>query len=259
MTNLLSQGEKDFIIEDSKNPDYKKDNLIFHGFRKTDVMQVSPSTGLILFFGDENTGFKHFHERHSNTSLKPFWNEKKKLDVPSKFSNWIIPFFHYLKIADEVFKSENLNLEKNTSKNNFDLYIGECRICGEVQKYRLLLYKETTIIHNLYPETNISNLKLNTSSYARGAVSFEYDFDNCKTSLTIPYKNSSNEIIFEIVIIFLEYDNEKIVLIRKYDNGVIIKEKQIEKSKFDHSTNPIQLFSNQYADLSKYESKFGKL
>lgn len=259
MQQLLSKEEIEFIINDSKNPIYKIDNLFHPSFNKTHIIQVSKTKDLILFYGNQSTGFLHLHERHSNLSIKPFWKETRKLEIPSKFNSDIIPFFHYMKIAEEIFNNENLNIIKNTNVDNFDLYIGESSIIGEEEKYRLLLYKNTKIIHTLYPESKLHNLKLNTSSYARGTVSLSSNLDNSETVLKIPYKNRDNKIVYEILIRYKEVQNDKLVMIRKYENGQIISEKEIERSKFTYNLNTILLLSKQFENFKDYESKFGKL
>jgi hypothetical protein len=259
MQQLLSKEEIEFIINDSKNRDYKIENLFHPSFHKTDIMKVSKASELILFYGNESTGFLHLHERHSNVSLKPFWKGNNKLETPSKFHNNIIPFFHYVNVAEEVFNDENLNISQNTNVENFDLYIGESSVTGATEKYRLLLYKNTKIIHTLFPESKINNLKLNTGSYARGSVSLSSNFENSETILTIPYNNSENQIVYEIAIIYKELQHDKLVVIKKYENGQIIKEKEIERSKFTYNLNAILLLSKQFENFKDYESKFGKL
>lgn len=258
MNSLLTQEEIQFIIEDSNNSDYTIENLVHPSSNKTDVMKVSKDTGLILFYGNASTGFKHILERHDNVSLKAFWKENNKLETPSKFPNEIAPF-HYLKIADQIYKEENLNLDKNSNSDNFILYVGECVLNGTSAIYRLILYKGTKIIHTLYPSSNVNNLKLNTGSFARGSVSFSNDFQNSVISLKIPYKNIYNEVVYEIVIIYKEIEFEKLVKVRKYVDGKISNQKEIERSKFNHRLDPIFLLAMQYMSFKEYESKFSKL
>lgn len=259
MQQLLSKEEIEFIINDSKNPDYKIENLFHPSFKKTHIIQVSKTKELILFYGNESTGFLHLHERHSNVSLKPFWKENRKLETPSKFKTDIIPFFHYLKIAEEIFNRENLNIIKNTNVDNFDLFIGESSTSGENERYRLVLYKNTKIIHTLHPESNLNNLKLNTNSYARGAASLSSNLETNETVLKIPYKNPDNKLVYEILIKYKELLHEKLVTIRKYESGQLVSEREIERSKFTYNVNTIFLQSKQFENFKDYESKFGKL
>lgn len=258
MPGILTSDEIQFILEDSKKSIYTVDNLVHPCFTKTHIVKVSKETGLILFYGNSATGYKHIIERHANSTLKPFWKENNKLESPSKFSNEIAPYF-YLKLADQIYKPENLNSHKNTSSEVFELYEGESILNGIHGEYRLILYKNTKIINTLYPLSKVANLKLNTGSFARGGISFSYDTKNAVTTLKIPYKDSNDKVVYQIVITYKKIDREKVVTIKKYEDGKSTNQLEIERSIFNHTLDPIYLHSMQYKNFKEYEKKFPKL
>ncbi|SKC12194.1 hypothetical protein SAMN05660477_03154 [Soonwooa buanensis] len=259
MEDILSKEEILFIISDSKNPDYKNDKLFHPAFLKTDIVKVSKAKELILFYGNSDTGFVHIEERHSNSIQKAFWGKDNKLTNTSKFHKSIVPYYHYLEIAENIFQHKNLNIDDNKNPELVDLYIGEFEFSNVKETYKLVLYKNTKIIHTLYPISRNNNVKINTNSFARGSISLSYNFKNGVKVLKVPYKDVNNEIKYEIVISFYESKIEKLVRVNKYDNEVVVNFIEFPKSKVTHSLHDMYLLSLQYGDFTEYENKFRKL
>jgi hypothetical protein len=255
MEENLSKEEIREIINDSQKEIYTDMSLIHPSFNKTDIIKISPK-GLIFFHGNQDTGFIHINERHSSLSQKPFW-KNSKLQTQSKFHSSIFPL-QYVEIADKIFKSENLNLENNTSIENIDLYIGTFKINGIQEKYRLMLYKDTKIIHNLYPITKDNNLKFN-KKFSRGPLNFNYSLDDDLKSIFLPYYNENKEISYSIYITFDLSKNIKTIKISKYSAQTEVSNKIFTEKKIKESTADIDLRNYQYKELRDYEKQFQNL
>ncbi len=252
MEENLYIEEIEEIINKSREEPYNNLSLLHLSFKKTDIIKISPK-GLIFFHGNKDTGFIHINERHSNYSFKPFW-KNSKLDNQSKFHISIFPL-QYVSIADEVFKSENLNNEKNSSNKVLDLYIGKAVINNVEEDYRLMLYKDTKIIHNLYPVTKHNNIKFN-KKFSRGPIELKYSFDEDSKSLFLPYYNENKEICYSITITFEILKKVKNIKITKYSqqietNNIIFTEKNITES-----TSDIDLLNYKLKELLDYEKEF---
>ncbi|MGE4512691.1 MAG: hypothetical protein AB7E26_02590 [Chryseobacterium sp.] len=254
--SLLSTEQIKYIISDSVNPEYKEENLIHPAFNNLHIMQVSKDTNLILFYGNNETGFIHIQKFHSADSLiVEFKNDKAS--SKTKFNNNLIPIFHYLKIADSIYKTENLNIEKNTNPEFFDLYLGTSNIGGIDIRYKLLLYKGTKIIHNLHPLNQPDKTKLHSGKNARGAVNYNYSLDDETHRIEIPYYNSDKVITFKIII--EHFNNKRKIRICKIQDNQVLIEKILQIEKIEIEVSPLIMFLYQYADLSNYETLFYKL
>jgi len=160
--NLLTKEEIDFILKESVAPKYRMQNLLHLGGNHTSVQRVSKKSGLIMIKGNDSTGFDHIMVRHDPGSKAAHWREDKvTLDNPSRFHLGTVPIYDYLKIADEVFKSENYVTDnRNKALDTFDLFIGPyADRRGRIMDYKLFLYKGTSIIHNLFPIKKTFNKK----------------------------------------------------------------------------------------------------
>jgi len=253
---LLTNEEIKFIITDSEKPQYKEENLINPAFSKLHIMQVSKNTDLILFYGNNETGFSHIQKLHGAGALHVEFNNKKAIPK-TEFSNNLTPFFHYLKIADEIYKLGNLNTEKNTNPELFDLYFGFSNMGGTDIEYKLLLYKNTKIIHNLHPRKEYNKINHHFGQNARGSASYNYSFDDNIHRVEIPYFNHENVMTFKIIIEY--FDSVREVTICKILNSQVVKQKKLQAEKFDYPVSSLIMFYNQYEDLSKYQNQFPKL
>lgn len=93
-------------------------------------------------------GWKHIIRRHGWGSQTWDWKPNGKLENPTKFD--LAPV-EYLAVADQLYNPIFINKEKNRQPELFDVYegiaIGRKKI---KEKYRLVTYKDTGIIHNFY-------------------------------------------------------------------------------------------------------------
>ena len=160
---LLTTDEINSILKDSTDPKYQIENLFHLGGKVTTIQRISKKSGLILIKGNESTGFDHIMVRHHPTSKAGHWiiTDEVKLDNPSRFSLGTVPIYDFLHIADEIFKIENkITDDRNKKSATFDLFIGKYTDRkNRTMKYKLLLYKDTLIIHNLIPDKKTFNKK----------------------------------------------------------------------------------------------------
>lgn len=172
-----------------------------------DIVTISEK-GLILIRGNSKTGYKHIRERHD------FWTIKNyivgnRFQAQSKFSPEIFPI-DYIKIANEIYSKENLIVNNDhIEADQFEKYVGKCNFDGEKEDVNLLLYKNTKIIHSLFPQNKKHNKNRNRTKYpyVRGKVAVEVNYRNEVTEIYVPFLNHDFE---EKYILFIErfYDKE---------------------------------------------------
>jgi hypothetical protein len=253
---LLNQKEINYVIKLAENnPNLKNINAIGLATKKTDVCKISPKKEIIFIEGNSDTGFKHIHERHSYWSPKHYWkiyDDEIKLDAPSKFDKEFIPIFDYAFIVDELFLPSNLNIEKNKRPNLFEMYSGTVNHV----KYHMLLYRNTKILHTLYPH-NKKNNKKKVLNYIRQSPKGQISFKPKGFNITVSYNNQKNDIVFSIKII-RDYESmiEKILLIHNVLNSKwVLNQRQIKK--IENSEKIIKMIG--LTDFSKIEKEVKKL
>lgn len=199
---ILSLEEIDKITTESNDPKYQVRNLLHLGLTLTSIMRISAKAGLILIRGNRFTGFDHILERHSSNSKAAHWKVDKKvyLENPSRFSLDTTPIYDYLHIAESVYLPENLVTDENKRPDLFDLYIGlhtdkEARIAN----YKLVLYKNSKIIHSLFPTKKTFNKK-KVLNLRQGFASSTSYAKTCIDIYTIPYFDINKIELFTIVI-----------------------------------------------------------
>jgi hypothetical protein len=258
MDTLLTIEELKKIELDAQNPIYKNQLLLHMGNNKTDIIRVSTLHNLVFIRGNTKTGFYHINERHGNQYEKPFWKKEKGKNIlgnPSQFSSNTIPILDYISIADQLFTPDNLNIKKNTNKKHTDLYQGKADIkhIGQVP-YRLILYKNTRIVHNLYPITSefTNKWKIN---YFRGNISMSSKFINDISTINIPYLNHNDIIIYEVILRYSEnIKKEKLYIQKNNENGDPFITHYYGQREVEYDIHN-QFFLNQfqYGDLSYFE------
>lgn len=145
--------------------------------------------GLVMIKGNSHTGYQHIRERHIFWTTKSY-STGKEFQAQSKFPQNIAPI-DFLKIADKIYSTENL-LVKNEHQDSdkFEKYIGEYALDGEnLEKVNLILYKGTSIIHSLYPQSNKHNNNRSKKKYpyTRGEVQVRVDEFNKITEIFVPF------------------------------------------------------------------------
>lgn len=189
----------------------------FPGIDFLSIMKISTNHKLILTRGNLDTGFNHIHARHDFFS-EIFFFKENQADAPTKFDKKIIPISDYPKIADQIYNFDNRSY-KNNNQDLFEVYEGfynsSCNLSG---KYRLVLYKDTKIIHTLFPIDNKRKKKTKTK-LARGRIQISYEADNVY-KIAVPYFDSKRKLIYLIIIHNNPDKNETTFVIQSHhENG----------------------------------------
>jgi hypothetical protein len=186
------------LLKDLRHP-----NAIFPSLSTpTNVINLSQHNGLILTAGNEATGFEHIHSRHDFFSMKPYWrieNGKEHLTNPSRFSFKSVPIFDYIEIADQLYNDSCRSDNECKNPQHFEMYRGLVNYVNEQHEFDLLLYRNTKIIHGLYPRKSVTERKKPSKfHFFRGNVDSSYDVAANVVQITIPYLNSTNKRVYAV-------------------------------------------------------------
>lgn len=224
------------------------------------IITISIGNQLIFVEGNEDTGFEHLRNRHASFSFKNYWkktdNGDFKLDNPSKFHPQMMPIIHFVKIADDIFNAENKNGKKNKRPEIFDMYSGiSTDIDGKTEKYHLLTYKDSKVVHTLFPDNKKNNRK-SKIPLAKGIVSSSSDLFIGYNDLVIPYENEKGLSVFSILLRKFYFEKIERWFIQEHDDKGEVKrsfhlyERTFEDfEQFDHET----ILTYQYRDLTDFE------
>ena len=153
-----------------------------------EVVTVSDK-GLILIKGNCETGYQHIKERHDFWSIKSY-SDGKKFEAQSKFPKYIYPI-DFIKIADAIYSLENLVIKnEHPDADKYEKYKGQYQFDGEnFEDVNLILYKNTKIIHSLFPQNKKYNRNKNKTKYpyARGQVKVFTDKFCRITEIFVPF------------------------------------------------------------------------
>ena len=207
--DIFTKEELIQVIEEAKNPCYSRQNLMHVGSNKLSIRGVSQNNGLILVYGNESTGYKHIRERHCHSSRKPYWKDNR-IDNPTKFNPNTAPI-NYLFIASKIFKAENKNCEKNTKPDTFDLYIGLCKdVLGSEIEYKLILYKNTKIVHTLFISDNKKPFnKKKILNLRQGWVGASHSLASGIQTVYFSYFNSKDIPLFKVILRYYEVEKKE--------------------------------------------------
>lgn len=182
------------------------------------ILKVSPK-GLIFVNGTDDSGFNHIHKRHLNNSKVAFWTQfkdhkgnvierkdgfgrrKHKLDNPSQFHPYSIPVHDFVIIADTVYNNGNFNLEKNKNPELFDLYDGLASgLEGKEVLYRLLLYKNSRLVHTLFPLSKDFSPRNPIVHFARQSAKSTVSIPSGQVHVEVPYTDEYDVVRFIVII-----------------------------------------------------------
>lgn len=144
-----------------------------YNFKK--VLQVSDVNNLILIKGNKDTCYEHIRMRHNywTTSVYP---QGESFQFQGLFPQDTYPAM-FTNIADTIYSYGKLIKDNvNQGAKIFDLYEGHVIFNGldKPDKVKLLLYKDTRIIHTMYPQSSKYNKRKKNRpsgfSFARGEV-----------------------------------------------------------------------------------------
>ena len=239
--------------------------ILIEGLTPTSIQRVSLASGLIMVAGNEYTGMHHIRRRHSPASLLRTWVDyadadgkpQVRLDDPSRFRPYVNPIFDYIDIADVIYLQGKLDESNNLQ---FDKYVGSYTFSdGITVKHTLILYKNTKIIHTLYPQKSFPKRdKISGFLFRRGQASSAWNTSNCKTITNIPYFSREGELRYAIIIQldtfakFFEFE-----LIRYSSSGQPMQYMSLGNQFYEGEIAPdhmSEVFRWQYVDFSKYES-----
>lgn len=232
MKDFLTSEEISKILLEAKNPIFKDPRIINIGRNKVDIIRVSKIHELVFFNGNDFTGFKHINQRHLQYQEIPKWTKKKDtkglnsyiLDKPSFFHSSIVPIWDYPKIADALYQPENLNIIDNKTPKYIDLYSG--LFYPEKyppSPYRLLLYKGTKIVHNIYPITDIFS-PIRVLNYKKGSSSARLEVKSLRSTIEIPYYDHNHKVRYKIVFIREQARKiEQIFIYRFSEEGALLQ------------------------------------
>ncbi len=191
----LSEEEIDLLLEAvDDNPHFREVenglSMLKCGSERAVLLNVTKKNGVIIIMGDKYTGLCHVSDRHQYSSPHNIWRntDKESLDNPSKFEPGTLPIVSYSRISDDIFTKENKRDDLNNSPGMFDVYQG----ISQSKKYRLVTYKETSIMHTLIPLDEKSKNKI--INHRRGNCQGLF-VDGCVV-LRIPYRNKKGEVIY---------------------------------------------------------------
>jgi len=156
---LTTEQINDIVAFVESCPELRHPDSVNIGLDVTTVLKMGFKTGVIIIHGNEDTGFEHIKTRHDFYG-KAFWDKKGKLTSPGKFSPRSIPILEYTKIADAMYNEAFLNVDSNKAPHLFDLYEGIPDVTeAEGRNFRMILYKNTKIVHNLFPTDKLYPIK----------------------------------------------------------------------------------------------------
>jgi hypothetical protein len=256
---LTEEEIKEIKISAIRNAVLRNPNVMSVGLEKTSILTISPKNGIIFIQGDSHTGFTHINERHNFWSEKNYWkfeNEKTKLDDPSKFSRKSMPIVDYEIIADNLFSEENLNIKKNKRIDVFDMYSGFVEEENNgLMKYHMLLYKNTKILHTLFPNSKTHNSK-KYINFTKGEMKEKLWSNPLIYTIAIPYQDNIGRVKYSFQIT-KEFENKLetgILINHKDDVSWELYEREFKDFDFENDCKSLE-----YADLSSVEKLIKKL
>lgn len=274
MSQLLTKEEiKEILYGNFKNP-----VLMYHGPRlitkehhpHTTLIAVSDRHSLFLIKGNEDTGNQHIIDRHNYWSTKLYTLQKENGETvfqhQSRFPGDVSPI-HFLWIADEIYKRENLIKDNpHPDADKFDLYIGEFLFeKKKKEKVKLLVYKDTKIIHSLFLQSaKFNKKKVKKFPFARGVVKYAKQKLNEVRKVLIPYYDANGKLCFGITIKKYPDQNREDIIIMIFDpesndlskyNFIKIQEREIN----NFVSEAAEEFNYQHADLRDVEKLIQKM
>lgn len=264
---LLTAKEIAGILIDATDPVLSDPRIIPIGLHRTSVVRVAKPSGLIFFKGDEHTGLEHISLRHSYHSLKRTFQEQvslngdrtMRLDDPSRFRPGLIPIVDYVNIGNNIFTHGNRDEQGNHRPDLFEKYTGSFLFNdGKAEKHTLILYKNTKIVHTLFPQRDKNNRpRLSNFLLQRGRVSAEWKLRSSVVEIKIPYLNKDNITKYTIIFFFNGTAKKQGAVLWAHDEkgnyyqSLLLAEVNLEGDiKDKYYDGPMQL---QYADLRKFE------
>jgi hypothetical protein len=223
---LLTTSQMKAILAASSDPQLKDPFIMHTGTLTAGIRRVSPIGELIFVSGNEYTGIEHITARHNYFSLKATWqratgdgDQKHILEDPSRFRPGWGTYYNYVAIADAVYTQGVRDDAGNKRPELFDKYVGDFTYPdGVVAKHTLLLYKDTKIVHTLFPlKRDYNRTKVSGFHFRRGATSASQSMMFCTTTVKMPYYDHANKVRYLVEIIFDRHKQTQEILLWAYD------------------------------------------
>lgn len=199
---LLTESEmkevEEFVLNNQR---LRNPHLVnFGGDDITSVHNISEKEGLVFIYGNKYTGLHHIQRRHTVLYGSPFRISDDEKRNPSQFYERYIPILDYPIIADQIFEPGNKVVEDNKSPDVFDVYIGDYTdLDDHTVSYKLILYKNTKIVHTFFPKNRKSNRAIvEKFGFRRGGVSCTEDMMQCTVKITLPYLDKHNKVRYSV-------------------------------------------------------------
>jgi hypothetical protein len=218
---------------------------------RLDVLSITPVNKLVFIQGDLDTGFDHINYRHNYFSLPKIEpNKNDKFVIPSKFDINSKPLLDYVRISDKIYSFGERNI-KNKETDSYDTYT--CKLEDEGNRiYFLVLYKNTKIVHTLFPiGKDYSEL-----AYTKAPIRI---LNNNLVSMRfgIPYIDTSKKIKYLIQVDIDAGDSSENVMIIIFDNDkpknyIQIIKLQLTIRHYDNMIHRMNCYL--HSDLSEFEN-----
>jgi hypothetical protein len=257
MEEIFNREEILEIENDANRSDFRKGITICNGNSNSKtIIHVSKQKELIFVNGNLHTGFEHINARHSIFSLMNFWKSTNDLDNPSKIIPEASNILGYIKISESIFKEENKNTIKNYRPEIFDMYTGSHTHNDVSEVYHLLLYKNSLIVHTLFPQSKKQNRKFVLKKYVKGIIKSKFKFPEGVEEMIIPYENSDGIVSYSILFRKEMNNRTESVFFQMHNEfGVPIETILIAKTNFEvferYDDNVFEFY--QYSDLFEIE------
>ena len=259
---LLTVDEIASITLAALDPELSDERIVQIGLTPTRIVRVTKPSKLILIKGNEYTGLHHITLRHGYHSLQRTWqvdispegNQSLRLDDPSRFRPSLIPIIDYPKIAEAVFSKGELDVTKNKRPELFDKYVGSFIYPDNIaEQHTLILYKNTKIIHTLFPNKSLNNRpKLRGFHLKREQTKSEWRLGSNTKEVIVPYSSKSGVIKYAIT--FKSHSDKKLEIGLYYHDKsgershyLLIAERSLEGNSTDFFRDGPRYV--QYADL----------
>ncbi len=217
---------------------------------KTDIFSISPNKKLIFIQGNNFTGLQHINMRHRFYTNAHSKISDKEFVATSRFPKDSGTLFDYQKISEFVYSPDNID-PQNNNPELFDVYKAKF----DETEYRLILYKDTKIVHTLFP---IERKKPKKKFEKTDIVAQWHDLVTLLA--VIPYFDSNQILRYGIGVTLYTNDQTEKWDILIYENGKVVKHVELGKQKveyqFDIGTRVQQI---NYADVSKLEDIIYKI
>jgi hypothetical protein len=217
-----------------------------------DIFSISWQKKLFFIKGDQFTGLEHINIRH-RFFTNGYSQTSNSMFLPtSKFDKDGGVLSDYIKIAETLFEPAYID-SKNTNPEQFDVFKGNVAL-NTMRQYRLILYKDTRIVHTLFPIDKKKPRKLRKGEVLVNPIGANTLF------LTIPYYDIDDTIRYGIGFKHLIDVQEEDVFILVFENGRVVKQIVLPKRKvkYRYGLNAY-IQSLNYLNVSNVEDVIAKV